>query len=50
MTPNRRTALHARALVVMADSPDHARLAHHAEAAGDAEAVLRFAPEAASAC
>ena len=28
-------------------SPDLARLAHHAEAAGDAEAVLRFAPEAA---
>jgi DNA-binding CsgD family transcriptional regulator len=27
---------------------DFARLAHHAEAAGDTEAVLRFAPEAAS--
>lgn len=28
-------------------APDLARLAHHAEAAGDAEAVLRFAPAAA---
>ena len=29
-------------------APDVARLAHHAEAAGDAEAVLRFAPAAAA--
>jgi DNA-binding CsgD family transcriptional regulator len=47
MTPDRTRALHARALLSMADSHDHARLAHHAEAAGDADAVLRFAPEAA---
>ena len=31
-----------------ADRPDLARLAHHAEAAGDGEAVLRFAPKAAA--
>jgi DNA-binding CsgD family transcriptional regulator/tetratricopeptide (TPR) repeat protein len=47
MAPNRMVALHARALRAMADSPDRARLAHHAEAAADAGAVLRFAPEAA---
>jgi len=45
--PDRTRALHARALLSLADSPDHARLAHHAEAAGDADAVLRFAPRAA---
>lgn len=47
MALNRRVALHARALQAMGDSADPARLAHHAEAAGDARAVLRFAPEAA---
>ena len=47
MAPDRRVALHARALRAMADSPDRARLAHHAEAAGDAGAVLRLAPDAA---
>ena len=47
IAPDRRVALHARALRAMADSADHARLAHHADAAGDADAVLRFAPEAA---
>jgi hypothetical protein len=47
MAPDRRLALHARALTALADCSDHARLAHHAEAAGDAGAVLRFAPEAA---
>jgi tetratricopeptide (TPR) repeat protein len=47
MAPNRRVALHARALQAMGHSADPARLAHHAEAAGDAGAVLRFAPEAA---
>ena len=47
MAPDRRVALHARALEVLGDSFDHARLAHHAEAAGDVGAVLRFAPEAA---
>ncbi len=47
MAPNRRVSLHARALRALFDSPDRARLAHHAEAAGDAGAVVRFAPEAA---
>lgn len=47
IAPHRRVALHARALRAMVDTPDRSRLAHHAEAAGDAEAVLRFAPEAA---
>jgi DNA-binding CsgD family transcriptional regulator/tetratricopeptide (TPR) repeat protein len=49
---NRRVDLHHRALTALADprggSPDLARLAHHAEAAGDAAAVLRFAPAAAA--
>jgi DNA-binding CsgD family transcriptional regulator/tetratricopeptide (TPR) repeat protein len=47
IAPDRRTALHARALQALAGSSDKARLAHHAEAAGDAGAVLRFAPDAA---
>ncbi len=47
MTPSRKRALHTRALRALAGSPDLARLAHHAHAAGDAAAVLRFAPEAA---
>ena len=48
---DRRVALHRRALAALADpprgEPDLARVAHHAEAAGDVEAVRRFAPEAA---
>ncbi len=51
LPPHRRMALHRRALRALSDSatdrPDPARLAHHAEGAGDAAAVLRFAPEAA---
>jgi DNA-binding CsgD family transcriptional regulator len=47
MAPNRRAALHARALHALEGSSDFARLAHHAEAAGDRAAVLRFASEAA---
>ena len=51
LSPPRRRALHERALRALVDSPtagsDPARFAHHAEAAGDADAVLRFAPEAA---
>ena len=47
----RKVDLHRRALAALSDpprgTPDLARLAHHAEAAGDAEAVLRFAPAAA---
>ena len=49
--PNRRLELHRRALASLADpltgSPDAAVLAHHAEAASDRVAVLRYAPEAA---
>jgi DNA-binding CsgD family transcriptional regulator len=48
--PNRKLELHRRVLAALSSSPamglDLARLAHHAEAAGDAEAVLRFAPAA----
>jgi DNA-binding CsgD family transcriptional regulator/tetratricopeptide (TPR) repeat protein len=48
--PNRKLELHRRALAALADPPDGvrdlARLAHHAEAAGDVDAVLRFAPAA----
>ena len=51
LPPNRRLALHRKALTALADpptgTPDLARLAHHAEAAGDEGAVLRFAPAAA---
>jgi len=51
LPPNRRIAFHRRALAALAappsGAPDVARLAHHAEAAEDAEAVLRYAPAAA---
>jgi DNA-binding CsgD family transcriptional regulator/tetratricopeptide (TPR) repeat protein len=51
LPPNQRAALHRDALAALASpskgAPDFARLAHHAEAADDDEAVLRFAPEAA---
>ena len=51
LPPNAKLALHRRALAALASrsegAPDIARLAHHAEAAADTEAVLRFAPEAA---
>jgi DNA-binding CsgD family transcriptional regulator/tetratricopeptide (TPR) repeat protein len=46
-----RTRLHARALSVLQGNedtaPDWARMTHHAEAAGDHAAVLRYAPIAA---
>jgi DNA-binding CsgD family transcriptional regulator/tetratricopeptide (TPR) repeat protein len=49
---NRKVSLHRKALAALAErrsgAPDLARLAHHAEAAGDADAVLRFAPAAAA--
>ncbi|CAN5820510.1 AAA family ATPase [soil metagenome] len=52
LPPDRRTVLHRRALAALTAPPsgplDVARLADHAEAAGDAPAVLRFAPEAAA--
>jgi len=48
--PDRRLALHRAALAALATpaggAADLARLAHHAEEAGDAEAVLRYAPAA----
>jgi DNA-binding CsgD family transcriptional regulator/tetratricopeptide (TPR) repeat protein len=49
--PDRRVALHRRALTALADPPvgvpDFSRLAHHAESAADADAILRYAPAAA---
>jgi DNA-binding CsgD family transcriptional regulator/tetratricopeptide (TPR) repeat protein len=51
IAPDHRVALHRGALAALTEpaigAPDLARLAHHAEAAGDSEAVLRFAPAAA---
>jgi DNA-binding CsgD family transcriptional regulator/tetratricopeptide (TPR) repeat protein len=51
LAPDRALALHRAALVALADPRwprvDLDRLAHHAAAAGDVEAVLRFAPAAA---
>ena len=52
VAPHRRVDLHRAALAALADppvgAPDAARLAHHAEAAGDDGAVLRYAPPAAA--
>jgi DNA-binding CsgD family transcriptional regulator/tetratricopeptide (TPR) repeat protein len=52
LAPDRMVMLHRRAVTALESpalgAPDHARLAHHAEAAGDLVAVLRFAPEAAA--
>ena len=51
ITPARRRLLHARVLSALRDEPamarDLARLVHHAEAAGDRDAVLSLAPAAA---
>ncbi len=51
LSPHRRVQLSRRALgaliAAIGRRPDPARLAHHAEAADDAEAVLRYAPAAA---
>jgi DNA-binding CsgD family transcriptional regulator len=51
LTPARRVAIHRRILSALAEPPDGppdaARLAEHAEAAFDREAVLRWAPAAA---
>jgi DNA-binding CsgD family transcriptional regulator/tetratricopeptide (TPR) repeat protein len=46
ISPERRLLLHQRGLRALAarPDPDVAALAHHAEAAGDAESVLRWAP------
>jgi DNA-binding CsgD family transcriptional regulator len=47
LPPDRRVQLHQRVLAALdADSTDPARLAHHAEEAGDAAAVLRHASAA----
>jgi class 3 adenylate cyclase/DNA-binding CsgD family transcriptional regulator/tetratricopeptide (TPR) repeat protein len=51
LPPNRSLAFHRKALDALASIPesrhDLALLAHHADAAGDADAVVRFAPAAA---
>jgi DNA-binding CsgD family transcriptional regulator len=50
LPPQRKRALHRSVLDALAAFPgatDLAALAHHAEGAGDTEAVLRYAPEAA---
>ena len=51
LEPRRRLSLHRAALAALsappAGLPDAARLAHHADASGDADAVLRYAPAAA---
>ena len=53
LPPGRRVMLHARALSMLQGNedaqPDWARMAHHAEAAGDHAAVLRYTPVAARA-
>ena len=52
IAPDQARALHRAALVALAGPPlgklDLSRLAHHAEAAGDREAVLAYAPLAAA--
>ncbi len=51
LPPDRRLALHRAALRALSAPPvgdaDPTRLSHHAEAVGDAEAVLAWAPQAA---
>jgi DNA-binding CsgD family transcriptional regulator/tetratricopeptide (TPR) repeat protein len=49
LAPHRRRALHEELLAALADRGDLSRLAHHAEEAGDAAAVLRYAPAAGAA-
>jgi DNA-binding CsgD family transcriptional regulator len=50
MAPDRRLALHRAALAALATPPggvpDAERLAHHSEAVGDSNGVVRWAPEA----
>jgi DNA-binding NarL/FixJ family response regulator/tetratricopeptide (TPR) repeat protein len=50
LPPDRRVSLHRGAAAALAavPHPAAARIAHHAEAAGDGAAVLRFAPRAAA--
>ncbi|HEY7009336.1 MAG TPA: AAA family ATPase [Jatrophihabitantaceae bacterium] len=51
LPPTCRVALHRRVLSALSERPEsadnYARLAHHAEAAGDARAVVRYARQAA---
>ena len=47
LVPNERVVLHRRAPAALEGRSDLARLAYHAEGAGDGDAVLRFAPAAA---
>jgi DNA-binding CsgD family transcriptional regulator len=47
VAPHRRRALHGEILAALAPTDDLSRLAHHAEEAGDAAAVLEYAPAAA---
>ena len=53
IAPDRALAFHRRALAALTQppsgKPDLSRLAHHAEAAGDRDAVLAYAPRAAAA-
>lgn len=46
LPPHRRLALHRLALATLAGRADPARLAHHAEAAGDDDAVVEYASAA----
>jgi len=52
LSPPRRVSLHRAALTALSDPRrgpiDPTSLSHHAEAAGDIDAVLRFAPQAAA--
>jgi DNA-binding CsgD family transcriptional regulator/tetratricopeptide (TPR) repeat protein len=52
LAPHRRVALHRAAVAALALTPgraaDPARIAHHADLAGDGDAVLRSAPAAAA--
>ena len=52
LTPDRRLSLNETALRALAEQPaeqqDLSALAHHADAAGNSEAVVRFAPAAAA--
>jgi DNA-binding CsgD family transcriptional regulator/tetratricopeptide (TPR) repeat protein len=51
LAPNEKREFHRKALSALREppsgAPEIARLAHHADAAGDADAVLEFAPRAA---
>ena len=47
VAPHRRRALHGKILAALVPTGDFARLAHHAEEAGDAAAVLEYALAAA---